>query len=205
MSNWLKDYIYIPLGGNRCGKIRQYINLLVTFTVSGFWHGRGTHYLIWGILHGLYQIIERFISPIRNSINTKMRVKTDCFSYKLSKCLWTFCLVDFAWLFFRAPSTSIAFGIARMIVTEFRLGSTLSDRLYLVGYDYERFIILIFELAVWFCIDCAHERRISLTEWLNKQNTLFRWTIYTVMSLILLTGIIYDYGESVSTFIYTRF
>ncbi len=205
LSNWLKDYIYIPLGGNRSGKIRQYINLMITFVVSGIWHGRGTHYLIWGILHGLYQIIERIISPLRSLFNTKMRVRTNCLSYRFMRCLFTFCLVDFAWLFFRAPSTSIALGVIRMIVTEFRLGSTLSDRLYLVGYDYERFIILIAEIIVWFCIDCIHEKRVSLTGWLNKQNTLFRWTAYLAMAIILLVGIIHDYGESVSTFIYTRF
>ena len=82
-SSWLRDYVYIPLGGNRKGKIRKYINLLLTFLVSGIWHGVGIHYLVWGIIHGLYQVIGEVFAPIRKKMIKLLSINTEVFSYKL--------------------------------------------------------------------------------------------------------------------------
>ena len=68
LSTWLKDYIYIPLGGNRHGKFRKYINLIVTFTISGLWHGSGLKFVAWGLLHAMYQILGEILMPARNRI-----------------------------------------------------------------------------------------------------------------------------------------
>ena len=57
LSTWLKDYVYIPLGGSRAGKLRKYINLFITFLISGFWHGEGVKFIFWGLLHAVYQIV----------------------------------------------------------------------------------------------------------------------------------------------------
>jgi D-alanyl-lipoteichoic acid acyltransferase DltB (MBOAT superfamily) len=64
LSTWLKDYLYIPLGGNRKGAARQRLNLLITFLLSGLWHGAAWHFVAWGALHGLFQIIERSAAPV---------------------------------------------------------------------------------------------------------------------------------------------
>lgn len=205
LSSWLKDYVYIPLGGNRCSKCRGYFNLLLTFLVSGLWHGTGWKYIAWGGLHGLYQIAGKISFSMRSNIVKKIKIKTECFSYHLFQRMITFVLVDFAWLFFRAGSFRQALAILKNIVFNLQLGNTIVNQLYLAGYDSVRFKLLIFEILVLLCVDLIHEKKISIMEWLNVQNKLFRWGVYVFVCMVLIVGIIHDYGIDASTFIYTQF
>jgi D-alanyl-lipoteichoic acid acyltransferase DltB (MBOAT superfamily) len=101
LSSWLRDYLYIPLGGNRKGGARQNVNLLITFLLSGLWHGAAWHFVIWGGLHGLFQIAEKSFSKNRKSM----------FGKSMFSVFITFGLVCFGWIFFRANSMRDAFGI----------------------------------------------------------------------------------------------
>ena len=97
LSNWLRDYLYVPLGGNRGSRHRTYVNLMATMLLGGLWHGAGWTFVIWGGLHGLYLSVER----ARNS----HRTVTDALPRRpreLAAVAWTFALVCFAWVFFRA-------------------------------------------------------------------------------------------------------
>lgn len=100
LSTWLKDYIYIPLGGSRKGILRTYINLMVTFLVSGFWHGSSLNFVVWGGLHGLYQIFGRVFKPVRDKIKIALKINTDVFSWRLMQRIVTCFLVSFTWIFF---------------------------------------------------------------------------------------------------------
>ena len=108
LSSWFKDYVYIPLGGNRCGKLLTYRNLLVTFAVSGIWHGASWTFLIWGLLHGAGVIGTR---ELERSAFYRQRVP------KLAKQAGVFLFVCFAWIFFRATSLGDAILIVRRIFT----------------------------------------------------------------------------------------
>lgn len=103
LSSWLRDYIYIPLGGSRCSKIRSMLNLLVTFLISGIWHGAGIKYLIWGIIHGVLQCTEKIIADIfkRNGKRSES-VKT----INVIKIAVNFMIINFTWLPFWLPTTS---------------------------------------------------------------------------------------------------
>jgi len=90
LSTWFRDYVYIPLGGNRKGKVRKALNQIVTFAVSGLWHGANYTYIVWGLMHGVGQVIENLFS-------------------KKKRWLPTFLFVAAAWVFFRAQSVSEAF------------------------------------------------------------------------------------------------
>lgn len=74
LSTWFRDYLYIPLGGNRCSRIRRYLNLMITFLVSGFWHGAGWTFIIWGGVHGAYQIVGEALMPVRRGIGKAFRI-----------------------------------------------------------------------------------------------------------------------------------
>lgn len=104
LSTWFRDYVYIPLGGSRAGRIRHCLNLFITFLVSGFWHGSALTFLAWGAIHGLLQIIETFLYPKRKAGAPARK-----------KHWWqlplTFCLVCLAWIFFRANSIQDALWI----------------------------------------------------------------------------------------------
>ena len=82
LSTWLRDYVYIPLGGSRCSKARKYFNLFLTFLISGLWHGANWTYVMWGALHGFYQIMGDIFKPVRNKVETIFKVNTQCFSYR---------------------------------------------------------------------------------------------------------------------------
>lgn len=107
-SSWLKDYVYIPLGGNRRGPARKAVNLLLTFLVSGLWHGVGWTYVIWGGLHGVYQVVENATAPLRASVYRALHLKQNGRLASVWQCLITFTLVNVAWVFFRAGSVSDA-------------------------------------------------------------------------------------------------
>ena len=105
LSTWFRDYVYIPLGGNRVKRWRHCLNLMITFLVSGFWHGSSLTYIFWGGIHGLLQIIETFLYPKKRKGETVVR----------KKHWWqlpiTFILLCFTWIFFRANTIQDAFWV----------------------------------------------------------------------------------------------
>lgn len=103
LSSWFRDYVYIPLGGNKVGVSRRYSNLLITFLVSGLWHGANWTFLVWGGLHGLYLIIENLVSNQR--MNSLL---ADYLSLRIVKRVFIFVAVSIAWVFFRANTVSDA-------------------------------------------------------------------------------------------------
>ena len=105
LSTWFRDYLYIPLGGNRCSKARHYFNLFVVFLVSGLWHGASWTFVIWGCLHGIYQIIGMMTRKPRLALHKALHIKEDSLFLSLWQRFWTFVLVCFSWIFFRANST----------------------------------------------------------------------------------------------------
>lgn len=111
LSGWFRDYLYIPLGGNRRGRIRKYLNILVTFGVSGLWHGADWSYVVWGLLNGSYQVAGDLFMPVRKWFARILEIRTQSISHKLLKMVTTFLLVDFAWIFFRASSVREALRI----------------------------------------------------------------------------------------------
>lgn len=110
LTGWFTDYLYIPLGGSRVGTIRTCVNILITFLVSGLWHGANWTFVIWGGLHGLYLVLERLLCRKR-SIGT----------------IPTFLAVCFAWIFFRAATVADAFTAIRHIFSLWDLGQLLPD------------------------------------------------------------------------------
>lgn len=112
LSTWFRDYIYIPLGGNRVSQFRYMSNLLITFLVSGLWHGASWTFIVWGGLHGLFQIVENFW---RKFVSARMQDKLRMSGF--GQILLTFVIVNFAWIFFRAPDIETAVSIIGRIFT----------------------------------------------------------------------------------------
>ncbi|MBQ9848170.1 MAG: MBOAT family protein [Clostridia bacterium] len=107
LSTWLKEYLYIPLGGNRKGKARQYLNLFITMLLGGLWHGANWTFVFWGALHGGALCIDKLIPKKKNQ-------KT---IFRILNAFVTFLFVSFAWIFFRADSFSNAWSIIKGIFT----------------------------------------------------------------------------------------
>lgn len=108
LSSWFSDYVYIPLGGSHCSKVKHYRNLMVTMLTSGLWHGANWTFVCWGGLHGLYLICNSYYYKFTNK---------KPIAPKLLRIIVTFFFISFAWIFFRANSISEAFIIIKSIVT----------------------------------------------------------------------------------------
>lgn len=174
LSTWLKDYVYIPLGGSRCSKFRNYWNIFVTFLVSGIWHGANWTFIVWGIWHGLFQIVEKMLG--------QQKCTYGLFG-KSIKMVVTFLLVNFAWIFFRMPTLSDACGMIGRIF-DFSLPKTFfTDSMTTMFFMVLGIAILLFnEILDEF--SPVMKARIMRPIWL-------RWGAYVViLSLILLAGVL---------------
>lgn len=114
LSGWLRDYLYIPLGGNRRGPRRTMINLMLTMLLGGLWHGANWTFVIWGGLHGLYLILQRLLAPI----STRIKSRSGILLVRMAGGILTFVAVMLAWVFFRAQSLEDALSVLRIILLE---------------------------------------------------------------------------------------
>ena len=203
LSSWLKDYVYIPLGGNRHGTFRKYLNILIVFGVSGIWHGVGINFFIWGLLHGVYQIIDGLTARIREKALAFCHVDVGTFSFRLGQRIATFVLVSFAWVFFRAPTLADASSVLKRLCV-FNPW-TWTDGSYLkYGLDSKDLDVLLFSLVVLVVVSILQERG-SVRQMLAKQTLWFRWTIYLLGVFSTLIFGIYGPGYNAAQFIYMGF
>jgi D-alanyl-lipoteichoic acid acyltransferase DltB (MBOAT superfamily) len=117
LSTWFRDYLYIPLGGNRVSQPRWAFNLFITFLISGLWHGANWTYIIWGALHGTYFVLSALTEPFWQRLSTLTRLDKFSWLKAVLAMLTTFSLVTFAWIFFRAASLADALYISRHLVS----------------------------------------------------------------------------------------
>lgn len=183
LSLWLKDYIYIPLGGSRCSKFRNYGNILITFLVSGLWHGANWTFVAWGGMHGLFQIIEKMLG-----LNKKEHTGI----VKGIRILVTFLVVSFAWIFFRQPTFSGAWSQIERIFTNH--DTTLH-------FTTESIIFMLFALSIVILKDVVDEWKIKQIDGFHSSHKVFRWAVY----LFLLTSILLMGVFDASQFIYINF
>lgn len=201
LSTWLRDYIYIPLGGNRKGQGRQVINLLITFLVSGLWHGVGLNFLIWGLLHALYQIGSKLISRhTKNSEPDSHRLPI-----RILRMIGTFILVDFAWIFFRVSDIQSAVGMIARIFTDFRINESIRSSGYMGGLSPVNFVILLVYMAIWLAVEVIHEKGISIDGILRSRSVGLSNACYTLMWIVVVIGALRVFGGDAGSFIYTRF
>ena len=200
LSSWLRDYIYIPLGGSRRGRLRQYVNLMVTFLVSGLWHGAAWHFVFWGGLHAVYQIAGRLTAPLRTRINLGQGLLP-----RWARRLVTFGLVTVAWVFFRADSVHQALsylgGIAGWPDPWVFTDGTLLG----LGLDGWGGFVLFCAVLLLVGVDCLHERGIRLRPVLARQPAAYRWIVYYAAAAAVLVFGIWGPGYAAANFVYFQF
>jgi D-alanyl-lipoteichoic acid acyltransferase DltB (MBOAT superfamily) len=205
LSTWFRDYLYIPLGGNRKGKVRKWINTMIVFAVSGLWHGASGHFLIWGVLNGAYQVIGEWLRPLREKVMELLHVDKNVFSHRLLQMLITFGLVDVSWIFFRASfrqALSILKTIAGLRDTYW---FTWGDNLTAMGLTLQTRNLLLVSLLILLFVDLCKYHGIRLIDWICRQGLWLRWLIYlTGIFGILIFGV-YGPGFDASQFIYFQF
>lgn len=204
LSSWLRDYIYIPLGGNRKGKFRKYLNTFITFAISGVWHGSGISFIVWGALHGLFNMMENLLTDIGLMKKGKRNLP---FGSRFLRAIVTFVLVDFAWIFFKADSTKTAcsYIIQMFTVKDFWILSDM-DKLFSLGLGVQEVMILIFGLIILGGMDyITYKHDLRVDSWLKIQGPLFR-VVFT-LAILLYTIVFGVYGQTVdpASFYYMSF
>lgn len=205
LSTWLKDYIYIPLGGNRNGHFSKQRNLIITFIVSGIWHGAGAQFIFWGLLHAFYQVIGEITNPIREEIYAKLNVSKDSKDKIVFKTIGTFLLVNWAWVIFRADSLIEGFGILKNMFAVFNPWILFNDRIYTLGLDIKDFIVLILGILSLAYAGSKHQQGRSVSEAIIRRKLPVRWFIMILGITIVMVFGTYGYGYSASDFIYGGF
>lgn len=206
LSTWFRDYLYIPLGGNRCSVMRRYFNIMVTFIASGLWHGANWTYVVWGGIHGLYQILGEIFKPVKARIYPYIGIRMDSISYKVGQVAVTFLLTCFAWIFFRAESIGAAIGYILNIFRRWDPWAISDKTLYGIGLSNYEWNVLLIALAVLVITDVIKRldnKRID--RFLNEQGTLVKGIVIGFM--ILMIGIFGEYGGGFDAkqFIYFQF
>ncbi|MEF2889427.1 MBOAT family protein [Turicibacter sanguinis] len=185
LSTWFKEYLYIPLGGNRKGVVRTYLNLLIVFFATGFWHGAGFNFIFWGLFHGFFQILERL------GLN-KLLKKIGIFSN-----LYVILVVIVGWVFFRANNFEHAMQLLKIMFFP-QTNSTYSIFQFI---DIKIIILIIF--AILFS-GVIQRRKQKLLDYLYNENE-FRYKEILILFLILLSCQILLVSNSYNPFIYFRF
>lgn len=197
--------MYIPLGGNRKGKVRKYLNLLITFLVSGLWHGNGPHFLLWGALHGGYQIFGDLTRPVRDKFWGMMGFCPQRGARRWIQRLTTCFLVMVAWVIFRAPTLTQGAEMLWGMVTVWNPWIFLDDSLLSMGLTGKDWAVLAFGTAFLIWVSLAQEKGHSIRTMVNRQPWILRWALYILAVLgVALVGV-YGYGFSAQDFIYGGF
>lgn len=178
LSTWFRDYLYIPLGGNRAGQAKLAVNILTVFVVSGLWHGANWTFVAWGAIHGAAYLLERILIP-KNPSKWLQPIQW----------LYTTAVVFMAWVFFRSDSISDATNYIHRMVS----GNS-------TGIDIQWDPLIISWIGL-FLISDIHFKNSSFHVWLNGKNTAERWAVYA----LLLLGIMGFAGTVQHPFIYFQF
>lgn len=205
LSTWFKDYLYIPLGGNRKGKLRKYLNLMIVFLTSGLWHGANWTYIVWGGLNGLFQIIGDLLRPVRNKFTDVFRVNRRSIGHRLYKLIVTFVLVDFAWLFFRADTMRAAVQMIRIQLTDFRIWTLFDGTLYTLGLSRVHFEVFLIALLILLAVDLLKEHHVDVINLVFKEGIALRWVVYMGLVYYILIFGIYGPMYDASQFLYFQF
>ena len=206
LSTWFRDYLYIPLGGNRKGKFRKYLNQMIIFLVSGLWHGADWTYVIWGGLHGSYQIIGDVTKPAKSKLTEKLRINTNAASYKMVKVLITFALTCFAWIFFRADSIESAFNYIHRMFTCPDPWAWTTGIFYSLSLGRQEMNILLISAAVLLFVDfMKRKKNVRFENIADNQNSWVRGLILFVLVFVVIIFGAYGYNFDAQQFIYFQF
>ena len=205
LSSWFRDYLYIPLGGNRKGRARKYFNLLVVFLVSGLWHGAEWTFVIWGLIHAVYQIVGDLTKNIRRRAESALGIRTDSGVWGAVQTVFTFLLWDLSLLFFRADNMAhvrrLAGAVAGNSNPWILFNTGVSDGV--IGR--KSFTVLMVSLLLLLIVDYCKYKGICIRRIIQKQDFWFRALVLAVSVCVIVTIGVWGPKYTDTNFIYFQF
>jgi len=199
LSTWFRDYVYIPLGGNRASDSRWYFNIFVTFLISGIWHGANWTFVAWGAVNGLYLLGGIWTRRLRDRVSAALGLTDRPRLHRLVQITITFALACYAWIFFRANTIADAVYINHVIASgvlhPFR---QLAEG---IGPISKHQLLVAFVVVAFMELIHIQQRTRSLRLMLSRKPVWYRWTVYYALTF----GIIFLGEFSKRQFIYFQF
>lgn len=203
LSGWFKDYLYIPLGGNRKGMFRKQLNKLIVFSVSGLWHGASFSFIIWGFLNGLYQVMSDGWKQMKCKLHIQEN-RDSTFSDRFLRRIGMFFLISFAWIFFRAGGMEETLTVLRNICC-FNWEVLVNGSLFALGISEELFMVMVCAIGVLIYVDYKKYQGGEVAMMLAEQ----KWWFQIAVSIALLFAILlfgcYGVEYDSNQFIYFQF
>lgn len=203
LSTWLRDNIYIPLGGNRKGNKRTYINLFLVFLISGVWHGAAWTYVLWGALHGLWTVASRFSKNFRDNLCRNLHINRQGKMHIFFCWLLTFSFVCSALVIFRADSLTQAVQFYCGLLRWSNFPHMLKNSE--IGMDIQDFAVSCLAMIILFLCDWLRRKNGALTPRLIAMPAVIRWPILLAGILIVIVFGMYGEGYVEKPFIYFQF
>ena len=186
LTSWFTNYVYFPLGGNRCSRLRNYTNIMIVFLMSGLWHGAAWNFIIWGGIHGAIQIVEKYLGLAkRQCVNNIERVV---------RILLTFTLATFAWIFFRLTSFEEAMYAISKIFTSYGMPFTSRDATPALEH-------CVLALSIIFIKEFTDEYMSGKFSLLYSKNVVIRYVSFVFLVVLILLLGVFDNSQ----FIYMQF
>lgn len=204
LSSWFRDYVYIPLGGNRKGNVRKYMNVMIVFLLSGLWHGAGWNFILWGGLHGAYQVLGALFMPVRKKAAQMIHFKEESVGNRMVKTAVTFGLVNAAWILFRAESMAHVLQLVKRL-KEMQLWQLFDGSLYALGLDRANMNLLFLGLLLVIIVDILNEKGYYVASKIAKERLWIRWPIYIAGILVVFICGMWGAGYDAGSFIYYKF
>lgn len=200
LSTWFRDYLYIPLGGNRKGKLCKYRNLAIVFLISGLWHGASWNFVLWGGIHAAYQIIGDLTKQHRIDLSRSLGIERDSFVFRLWQRVFVFAAVTIAWVFFRIDSMHGIMAFFGSLFRDWQIGNLFTGVPAAKGLD----AITVISVLLLACVSSLKEAGVS-PNILLAQSGILRFVCY--FTLLLWTILFGQYGPdfSAGAFIYAGF
>ena len=202
LSTWFRDYLYIPMGGNRVSISRWYFNLFIVLLICGFWHGANWTFIVWGGLHGFYLAFSRITQGIRYKVAQTIGLNKFPRLHSYLKVMVTFFLVSFAWIFFRANTISDAIYIISNLFFGWGRGLTIEafEKTPFGGLLKFELVVSLFAICILLAVHLI-EGRENIIDWFSEKSIWLRWSVYySIILSILLFG---NFGSK--QFIYFQF
>ncbi len=203
LSTWFRDNLYIPMGGNRVSFGKQCRNLMLTFVLSGMWHGANWTFFIWGAVHGFVLIIERLIKEIKKRRKSVKLQKKESFFNNFVHIGITFIVVSFAWIFFRANNLHDAIYVIQNMFSGWELSvQYVVEALWGLGFRKVSLLMNIFSLCVLFFLDYFNYKE-DIGVQLGRCKSIVRWGIYVILGYWVVIAIMIN--SQAQNFIYFQF
>lgn len=205
LSSWLKDYVYIPLGGSRCGAFRKYLNVTIVFLVSGIWHGDGMKFLAWGALHAAYQVFEGLTEKPRRWLEEAVGLKPESQSWKIVRWVPTMIAVMFGWLVFRAPTLEAAGEMLDAMLSCNNPWIFTNGQVEFLGLGLKGLNILVLSVVTLIVVEGYEMGHGKVCIWVAKQHLVVRWAIHLMVIFVIWVFGTYGLDFDAADFIYGGF